>query len=149
MRPVPDWTIQTSWWASGIFATGGVWYFLSTHEYGLALAAGIAAILFAAVAIALHRRKDAQVTKEPAMQQQPIAAVPIEIDKMVTSDWWNSSELRREYERRGQTTFRWSNADRVPEREQEGYKVVYLRDEPMNTRYRLVNRSGQVLVAKS
>jgi len=35
MRTVPDWWIQTSWWVSGIFATGAVWYFLSTREYGI------------------------------------------------------------------------------------------------------------------
>jgi hypothetical protein len=59
MRTVPDWSIQAAWWASGIFATGAVWYFLSTREYPLAVAATIAAAALAGVAIILHRKKDA------------------------------------------------------------------------------------------
>ena len=60
MRVVRDWWIQASWWASGIFATGAVWYFLSTKFYGLAWVAVIFAVLFAAMAILLHRIKDSQ-----------------------------------------------------------------------------------------
>ena len=108
MRFVPDWWIHISWWASGIFATGGVWYFLSTHEYSFAIAAGIAAVIFAVVAIILHRKKDAlQVASHPQ--------APVEKDKLVTSQWWEASDLQKEYIGRGLTVFRWSNADRVAE----------------------------------
>lgn len=66
MRDVPDWSIQTAWWVSGIFATGAVWYFLSTNESALAVVAAVAAVLFALIAVLLHRRKDAAlVTAEP------------------------------------------------------------------------------------
>lgn len=59
MRSVPDWSIQVAWWVSGIFATGAVWYFLSTKDVAFAVVSGIVAILFAGVAIFLHRKKDA------------------------------------------------------------------------------------------
>ena len=59
MRVVPDWTIQLSWWISGIFATGAGWYFLSKQDFAFAAASGAFAILFASVAIGLHRKKDA------------------------------------------------------------------------------------------
>jgi len=59
MKPVPDWAIQASWWCSGIFATGAVWYFLSVKSYGGAIAATVGAILFAGLAIILHRKNDA------------------------------------------------------------------------------------------
>lgn len=58
MRVVPDWWIQTTWWASGIFATGAVWYFLSTRDYPLAGVAGALAVGLAVVAILLHKAKD-------------------------------------------------------------------------------------------
>jgi hypothetical protein len=59
MRSVPDWSIQVAWWASGIFATGGAWYFLSAKELVLAAGSAVCAVVLAAVAVALHRRKDA------------------------------------------------------------------------------------------
>ena len=149
MSRVADWWIQTLWWASGIFATGALWYFLSTREYWLAFAAALAAILFALLAIVLHKKKDALAATASSAQVAPMPPLPAEKDKIVTSEWWNASDLKKEYEGRGWTTFRWSNVDRVPEREQEGYKVVVLRDPSANMRYRLVNRSGQVLVAKA
>jgi hypothetical protein len=58
-RTVPDWSIQLTWWASGIFATGAAWYFLSTKEYANAVGSAVCALALAAIAIALHRRKDA------------------------------------------------------------------------------------------
>ena len=59
MKVIPDWTIQAAWWVSGIFATGAVWYFLSTKNWGGVLFAAMGALLFAGVAIVLHRKKDA------------------------------------------------------------------------------------------
>src|SRR5205823_237366 len=58
MKAVPDWSIQAAWWASGIFATGAVWYFLSTNERGFAVAAAFAAVFFALIAVTLHRKND-------------------------------------------------------------------------------------------
>lgn len=57
-RTVPDWVIQTCWSISGIFATGSLWYFLSTKDYSYAAGSGILAFIFAVAAIAFHRRKD-------------------------------------------------------------------------------------------
>jgi hypothetical protein len=59
MRPVPDWAIQASWWASGIFATGALWYFLSAARYWSAGLSAVGATTFAVLAVVLHRRKDA------------------------------------------------------------------------------------------
>ncbi len=142
MRVVRDWHIQTSWWASGIFATGAVWYFLSTREYALSIAAGVVAAVLAGLAVWLHRKKDAQ---QPSESPQP----ETEQDKVVTSAWWEASDLRKEYLNRGLNHFRWSDADRVAEREQQGYEVVYLADSLANVRYRIVKKDGQVLIAKS
>jgi hypothetical protein len=145
MRPVPDWWIQSAWWASGIFATGALWYFLSTREYGFAAAAAIAALALAGVAIGLHRKKDAL---SPRPTQTPEQHVPTEKDKLVTSAWWEASDLRKEYEHRGFKHFYWSKPELIPEREGKGYEVVYLDDSAANARYRIVNKSGQVLLAK-
>lgn len=143
MGAVRDWWIQAAWWVSGIFATGAVWYFLSTREYSLAVAAGIAAVVFAAIAVTLHRRKDAVLALE-ASKPRP----PTQQDKLVTSAWWEASDLRTSYEARGFNHFYWSNADQVAEREQQGYEIVHFDDAKANIRYRIVNRSGQILVAK-
>lgn len=59
MRTVPDWSIQVAWWVSGIFATGALWYFLSTQSYRSAGLSVACAVVFAAIAVALHRKKDA------------------------------------------------------------------------------------------
>jgi hypothetical protein len=150
MRVVPDWSIQTSWWISGIFATGAVWYFLSTKEYGFAVAAAATAGVFAGLAIFLHRKKDSlsvSPSLEPSVPHMTVA--PVEKDKTVTSQWWKASDLRQEYESKGLTTFRWSNADRVPEREAEGYEVVRFIDSNNNVHHRIVNKSGQVLIARA
>jgi hypothetical protein len=58
MRSVPDWQIQAAWWASGIFATGAAWYFLSTNNVTFAVISAVLALLFAGAAILLHRKKD-------------------------------------------------------------------------------------------
>lgn len=59
MRSVPDWSIQVAWWMSGIFATGAAWYFLSINKVAFAAGSVLFAILFAGVAVSLHRKKDA------------------------------------------------------------------------------------------
>lgn len=143
MRTVPAWWIQTSWWASGIFATGAVWYFLSAREYSFAIAAAIAAVALAILAVMLHRRQDA-VQAAATSARQP----PAQRDKLATSNWWEASDLRKEYVSRGLNHFHWSNAERVAEREQQGQEIVLLDDVEANIRYRIVNKSGQVLMAK-
>ncbi|MDD3938046.1 hypothetical protein [Rhodoferax sp.] len=59
MRSAPDWSIQVAWWLSGIFATGAAWYFLSIKDFAFAADSVVLAILFAGVAVYLHRKKDA------------------------------------------------------------------------------------------
>jgi hypothetical protein len=59
MKTVPDWAIQASWWVSGIFATGAIWYCLSVQSYAYAAGSAGGAGAFAALAIVLHRKKDA------------------------------------------------------------------------------------------
>lgn len=57
-RMIPDWLIQTAWFVSSVFATGAVWYYLSQNDslgIGIAIAG---ALLFAVIAIALHRSRD-------------------------------------------------------------------------------------------
>lgn len=67
MRRTPDWQIQTSWWLSGIFATGAVWYFLSIQSYMYSGVAALFALAFAVLAISLHRRNDsADEQNQPA-----------------------------------------------------------------------------------
>jgi hypothetical protein len=58
-QKIPDWAIQASWWASGIFATGAAWYFLSKEEYVYTCLSIAGAGGFAALAIFLHRRNEA------------------------------------------------------------------------------------------
>lgn len=122
---------------------GEIWYFLSTREYSLAIAAAVAAAVFAAVAIILHRKKDAVHAVEASK-----LCPPVQEDKLVSPAWWDASDLRKEYEGRGFKHFRWSNADRVAEREQEGYEVVCLDDSNANIRHRIVRNNGQVLMAR-
>ena len=144
MRGVPDWSIQAAWWASGIFATGAVWYFLSAHEYAFAIAAAVAAVVLAFIAIFLHTQKDALT----ASASNPERAPPTQKDRLVTARWWENSKLRAEYEKRGINRFYWSNADAVAERQAEGYEFVFLDDAAENVRYRIINRSGQILMGK-
>ncbi len=101
--------------------------------------------MLAILAITLHRKRDALAAR-PATP--PEREPPTQVDKLVTSRWWESSTLRGNYEQRGLAHFHWSNAESVPEREQENYETVYLDDAGANVRYRIVNRSGQVLMAK-
>ncbi len=83
IRTVPDWLIQTIWWISGIFATGALWYFLSIKDYSFAAASGVVALVFAIVAVALHRRKD-QIAEQ---------AVPAEFKDSLPEDY-----VRRSFE---------------------------------------------------
>ena len=69
-----------------------------------------------------------------------------EEDREITSAWWEASDLKKDYEANGFRSFRWSNADRVTERQDDGAEVIYLFDQPRRVKFRLVNRSGQVLV---
>ncbi|UPK84183.1 hypothetical protein [Pseudomonas sp. A2] len=57
-RTVPEWLIQITWWGSGIFATGALWYFISVKDYPFALGSAATATVLAIVAVLLHRRKD-------------------------------------------------------------------------------------------
>jgi hypothetical protein len=71
---VPDWTIQAAWWASGIFATGGVWYFLSLKNYAYAGFAATGAVGFAIFAVVLHRKKDATARESEDLTHEPTTA---------------------------------------------------------------------------
>lgn len=77
IRTVPDWLIQTIWWFSGIFATGALWYFLSIKDYSFAAGSGVVALVFAIIAVALHRRKD-QIAEQ---------AVPAEFKDSLPEDY--------------------------------------------------------------
>lgn len=68
-------------------------------------------------------------------------------EKGVNSKWWESSDLRRTLEPQGYT-FRWSDRDRIEERKQNGYNLIYQEDEVNRTKYVLKNKSGQVLIGK-
>ena len=71
-----------------------------------------------------------------------------EQDKPVNSAWWEESDLKKAYQAKGYTTFRWSDSDRVAERLSGGMKIVYEIDEANKIKYRLVNSSGQVLLCR-
>ena len=70
-----------------------------------------------------------------------------ENDKVVNNNWWESSDLKKQYEARGYKEFGWSNSDRVRELIAEGKELVFETDEESRTKYRIVNKSDQVLVA--
>jgi hypothetical protein len=71
-----------------------------------------------------------------------------EEEKEVTSDWWEASDVKKDYEVNGFRSFGWSNSDRVAERQVEGAEVIYLIDGARRVKFRLVNRSGQVLIGR-
>ena len=57
--------MPAAWFVAGVFATGSFWYFLSQQNYlGTALS-GLGAIVFAGVAIYLHRLNDRSVVNAP------------------------------------------------------------------------------------
>lgn len=72
----------------------------------------------------------------------------IEKEKEVNTAWWESSELKKQYEEAGCSEFGWSNADRVAERLSSGKEVVYEIDKKNRVKHRLVNKSGQVLLCR-
>lgn len=71
-----------------------------------------------------------------------------EEEKQVTSAWWESSDLKKQYEEKGFQSFGWSNADRVAERVAEGAEVIHEIDNERKIKSKLVNRSGQVLTGR-
>jgi hypothetical protein len=63
VRRVPDWTINTAWAATGLFATGALWYYLGQKDYvGAALSIG-GAVVFGVLAILLHVARDSSSRK--------------------------------------------------------------------------------------
>lgn len=66
----PDWLLQAIWFVAGVFATGAVWYFISVKSTKLAIASAVAAFIFAAVAVLLHRNRDHQEAIEAAKKQE-------------------------------------------------------------------------------
>lgn len=71
-----------------------------------------------------------------------------EKERVVNTNWWESSELKAQYEAKGCSEFGWTNPDRLAERVAEGKEVVFETDEENRTKYRLVNKSGQVLICR-
>lgn len=57
-KQVPDWLVQLTWFVAGIFATGALWYFISVKSMVSALAAALSAIVFCALAVWLHRKRE-------------------------------------------------------------------------------------------
>lgn len=60
MTRISDWHINATWTVCGVFATGAVWYFASAKDWPNVAITTLIALLFAGLAIFLHRRKDAQ-----------------------------------------------------------------------------------------
>lgn len=73
----------------------------------------------------------------------------VEEDKRVNSAWWESSELKKQYEAKGYKDFSWSNSDRVAERITDGKQIVYEVDKEQRVKFKLVNSSGQVLMCRA
>jgi hypothetical protein len=72
-----------------------------------------------------------------------------EREKIVSTAWWESSDLKTQYEAKGCTDFGWSNPDRLAERMAEGKQVVFEIDHQNQIKYHIVNKSGQVLVCRN
>ena len=70
-----------------------------------------------------------------------------EVEKVVNSNWWESSELKKNLKAQGYK-FRWSNADAVEQQRSIGYEIIYEEDNSNKKKYKLINRSGQVLIGK-
>ena len=73
----------------------------------------------------------------------------VEKEKEINSAWWESSELKIQYEVDGYKDFHWSNSDLVPMRVTEGKEIIYEIDEKNRVKYKLVNKSGQVLLGRN
>jgi hypothetical protein len=100
-RAIPDWCIQGSWFVAGIFATGALWYYLSTNSAFGVWGAVAGALLFSGVAIALHRRRDAQLSEAAsrADQSRTLSAAPTKenIERVILNsdprtDWTSQSD---------------------------------------------------------
>ncbi|MGF6933617.1 hypothetical protein OKW41_002756 [Paraburkholderia sp. UCT70] len=59
-KKAPDWLLQSIWFIAGIFATGALWYFISIKNTAFSVASAVATLIFVAVAVFLHRRRDHQ-----------------------------------------------------------------------------------------
>jgi hypothetical protein len=68
-------------------------------------------------------------------------------DKIVSSNWFDSSEIKKDFESQGYS-FRWFSPDKIEERIQKGYVVIYEEDKSNMKRNRFVNKSGQILIGK-
>lgn len=68
-KQIADWELQLTWFIAGIFATGALWYFISIKNLKMALASAIAAVLFCALAIFLHRSRD-KIAEETTAEEQ-------------------------------------------------------------------------------
>jgi cell division septal protein FtsQ len=68
------------------------------------------------------------------------------IEKEVNNSWWEASPLKQSLEKEGYS-FRWSNAESVEDRLNNGYKIIY--EKTLFKKYKLVNKSGQVLIGKN
>lgn len=71
-----------------------------------------------------------------------------EAEKKVNSKWWESSDLKKDYETNGYNEFRWSRLASVEERKAKGYEIIYEEDKPNRIKYKLVDESGSVLIGK-
>lgn len=71
-----------------------------------------------------------------------------EKEKVVNSGWWEKSDLKREKQAQGYSTFFWSNQDRIQERIGNGYEIIFEIDRPNRIKYRLGLKNGQVLMGK-
>lgn len=66
---VREWMAPSAWFVAGIFATGAFWYFLSTKNYYGTAGSAVGAILFACLAIYLHRSTDRASSQAPHREQ--------------------------------------------------------------------------------
>ncbi|OGP91236.1 MAG: hypothetical protein A2031_10290 [Deltaproteobacteria bacterium RBG_19FT_COMBO_43_11] len=71
-----------------------------------------------------------------------------ETEEEVNDAWWQSSELKKNYEAQGFTDFSWSNSSRVAERILEGKEIVYGTDKKKRIKTKFVNKSGQILLCR-
>jgi hypothetical protein len=70
--------------------------------------------------------------------------IPTE-DKVVENEWWEHSSTKEGLAQKGYE-FRWSNIEKLATREQDGYQVIH--EIQGNKRFRLLNKSGQILMGK-
>lgn len=68
-----------------------------------------------------------------------------EAEKEVNNSWWESSNLKRKLESKGYS-FRWSSSEKVAQRVNEGYEVVF--EKELFKKHKLINSSGHILIGK-